>query len=276
MKLLDANRTIRILYWATIIAAICSSSVHGESVRFSTSGGVWEPAFKDYAFNAPCHSPISIRIDADRHTGGPTTSDIPIEIQVRKPGVALTSPPSVSSVYVAKIVGSPALTLNPGGSSEGCSQAWNVRLKPRPVSFREDIYGDIRFSFPSAVSSLLVEDAIFLGKGKSLTKNLGGAGGLSQGWVEVTGRWKHSLFGAPGPLPVKLNFELLKPDGSIAAYDTGYTSNEINPCCSGDKIKVRFLVKEHTTGQWKIRIRNDTGDDVMSIDPSATYTPACF
>ena len=77
------------------------------------------------------------------------------------------------------------------------------------------------------------------------------------------------------PVTVKLNFELLKPDGSIATYDTGHSNHEINPCCSADKLKIRFRVKEHIPGQWKVRIKNDSGSDVLSLIPKVTFKPAC-
>ena len=268
----EIGKVLRVLVVGATVAFVCQGTVCAERLSFMFRSGAWSPASEHFSIAAPCHAALSIKIFASRY--GSESSDVPILVEIRRPGVALNDPPSSSLNYLAKTSASSS-TYSVNGNSIGCTKPWTVQLKPKLVTTNEDISGSITFSFSKAPVSVAVEDAIFLGKGKSVTKNIGGAGGFSQGWVEVSGKWKHSLFGAPGPLPVKLNFELLRPDGTIADYDTGYTSNEINPCCSGDKIKVRFLVRDHATGQWKLRIRNDTGDDVMSIDPTATYTPSC-
>lgn len=259
---------------------IFGGTVSAEDYRFNIVAGNWNPSTIHWKIYAPCHSTVSVTLSAKRFDGGfSSADDVPIYIEFRKPGVPLTSSTTVTREFAAKLDDTREATFTASGIgvSVGCDTAWTVRLRPKVLPLQTmEIRGTVKLGFTRNPISIDVEDAISLGKGQSLVKNIGGTSGLSQGWVEITGKWNHSVFGLPGPLPVKLNFELLRPDLSIAAYDTGYSSHEFNPCCSGDKAKIRFLVSDHKTGQWKIRIRNDTSDDVMSIVPKVMYIPACL
>lgn len=244
------------------------------SYTFQGFPGGWSPAFFDQSAVVPCHATVSVKLSAARYDHH--DSDVPIAIEFRAPGVSLQSEPTHIRIFQARLGDTRSETFTAPGHDTGCGSPWRVRIVPNATSTRDGrIVGDLSVSFVSNAKTLNVEDAATLANGRSTTKNIGDSNGLHQGRVEITGTWNHSVFGVPGPLPVKLNFELLKPDGSIAAYDTGHSKHEINPCCSGDKLKVRLLVREHISGQWKLRIRNDSGNDAMALIPRATFVPAC-
>jgi hypothetical protein len=271
------NTGNRYLWLAIALAGsvlLLNAAVSAESYTFSRNSGAWSPGYIDRSVVAPCHAEVSIKLSGARYDH--YDSDIAITIEFRAPGVALQSPPTHTRVFMSKLEDQHAETFSVPGHGSGCGNAWQVRVKPSQVSRIETrIMGDLSLSFASVGKNISVEDAASLANGRSTTKNIGGSGGLHQGWVEITGTWNHSVFGAPGPLPVKLTYSLVKPNGDIAAFDTGHSNHEFNPCCSGDKLKLRFRIPENINGQWKLRITNDSGQDAMTIIPKASFKPAC-
>ena len=263
--------------WLTITFAAIAGGFHStasaEPYTFEGRPSGWFPTFVDRSLVAPCHAKVSVRLSAPRYDH--LADDIPMKIEVRAPGVSLQSPPTHTHYFSSKPENLKVETFTVPGSDAGCGGSpWRVRIFPDGRTRESRIGGDFSVSF-AGVTIMDIEDAATLTNGNSTTKNIGGSGGLHEGWLEIIGTWNQSIFGFPGPLPVKLNFDLLKPDGSIAAYDTGHSNHEINPCCSGDKLKLRFLIKQHISGQWKLRIKNDSGSDVMTLKPGATLKPAC-
>ena len=161
-------------------------------------------------------------------------------------------------------------------SPRGCSLPWVVRLKPASGNSPFRISGRIDLVYFRFDDDIKVEgELISLNKGNSVNKNIGDQTGLHAGNITVTGTWLHSISGVPGPLPVQLRFDLLDPTGSVVASKTAFSAAEINPCCSGNKMSFALPVNRHTTGQWKLRITNNTNDDTMNIDPKVTYTALC-
>lgn len=264
--------------WLTIAVAglvfLFQSTAAAAAYSFQGLRTGWYPSSFEQTVVAPCHASILVKLSGSRTDHQDT--NVPIAIEFRAPGVSLQSPPTHIQVFQADMGNTQIQSFTVPGHSSGCSSPWHVRIVPWAPATRDGkIIGDLSVSFINKSRDLSVEDAALLANGRSTTKNLGGAGGLSQGLVELTGKWNHSVFGVPGPLPVKLTFSLLKPNGEIAAFDAGHSSHEFNPCCSGDKLKLRFFIPEHISGQWKLKITNDSGHDAMTIIPKATFKPSC-
>ena len=271
------NTKRRYIWTALSLAALfllLHSTAEAVAYRFEGRPTGWSPSLVEQTVVAPCHARISVRLSGarfDHHA-----DDVPIIIEYRAPGVSALSEPTDISVFQSKPENTQVQTFSTPGSNGGCGIPWRVRIVPNRSSVREgSIVGDFSVSFVSTVSPMNVEDVAILANGRSTTKNIGGSNGLHQGWVEIIGTWNHSLFGVPGPMPVKLTFALVKPNGDIAAFDSGHSNHEFNPCCSGDKLKLRFRIPENINGQWKVRITNDSGQDAMTIIPKATFKPAC-
>lgn len=256
-----------------VLGALSVPTARAEAFTFRGEPSGWLPNSFEQTVVAPCHSPISAKITAIRYDHH--ADDVPITIEFRAPGVSVQSPPTHTRIFQANY-NSKTETFQVPGVGSGCDGAWRVRIVPLDSEVRDGrIVGDLSIRSASTVTIMPIEDAAVLANGRSTTKTIGGAGGLHQGWVDITGTWNHSVFGVPGPLPVKLTFSLLKPNGEIAAFDAGHSDHEFNPCCSGDKLRLRFLIREHIVGQWKLRITNDSGQDAMTIIPRASFKPAC-
>jgi hypothetical protein len=254
------------------IVAILYSGADAQGYEFnSLGGGFASPSSVERTVAAPCHAGISAVVSGIRFDNW--DSDFSLTVEFRKPGVSLTLPPSYTRVFMVRTA-MRTETFSVPGQDSGCGSAWRIRLVPTVNPRGTRIVGNFSVMVNST-AALSIDDAALLANGRSTTKNIGGSGGLHQGWVEITGTWNQSIFGAPGPLPVKLTFTLLKPNGEIAVFDTGHSNHEFNPCCSGDKLKLRYLIREHSAGQWKLRITNDSGQDAMTIIPKATFKSSC-
>lgn len=258
---------------AASIVLLCGTAL-AEAFTFRGAPGGWLPNSFEQSVVAPCHAAITAKLTAIRYDHH--ADDVPVTVEFRAPGVSVQSPPTHTRIFQANYNSRTETFQVPGGGSGCDGGAWRVRIVPLGSVVRDGrIVGDLSVRFVSSVTNISVEDAATLANGRSTTKNIGGSGGLHQGWIDVTGTWNHSVFGVPGPLPVKLTFALLKPNGDVAAFDAGHSNHEFNPCCSGDKLRLRFLVREQIAGQWKLRITNDSGHDAMTIIPRGTFKPAC-
>lgn len=228
-------------------------------------------------FFVPCGLNVTASVKYQRKGDGGASSDVPITIELRKPAANADDDGAVAqTVNVTAKRTEQTATLNGTESNRGCSLPWRVRVRPQSGQSEFAIYGNITVSFDDSSKNISVEgNLISLNKGNSVTKNIGGSGGMDQGIITVTAKWNHAIGPVPGPLPVRLKFELIRPNGTVAASDNGFSNAEVNPCCSNNKMKVTFQVAEQITGQWKIRITNNTNDDTMNIDPKVSFKPDC-
>jgi hypothetical protein len=61
----------------------------------------------------------------------------------------------------------------------------------------------------------------------------------------------------------------------VVGSKTAYSNAEVNPCCSGDKMSFSINIDHHISGQWKLKITNNSNDDTMNIDPKIAYKALC-
>ena len=269
-----------------IVLGISGTAFAGEIVKsFEFGAGSANSVSNKRTFPVPCHRGIEgLSVTYQRIGDAGAANDVPIIVELRSPGATATEEgpvvdsESLNATLTQKVSlqtrTSGTLVVNP--SPRGCSLPWIVRVKPASGTSPWVISGTIRlFYFGGGGTENVEGSLISLNKGNSVTKNVGGSAGLHAGKYTVTGTWLHSAFGVPGPLPVQLRFQLLDPSGAVVGSKTAYSNAEINPCCSGDKMSFTIPVNLHVTGQWKLRITNNTSDDTMNIDPKVNYTDVC-
>lgn len=230
-------------------------------------------------FPVPCGLDPSATVKYYRLGEAGAQFDAQIAIELRLPGEDPAEEGALSLLkYATAKRTEQTITLVGVRSNLGCSLPWVVRIRPLSGQSPVAIKGSITVTYISSTITLRVEGgSIFLKKGESVTTNISFLGGFvqGQGRVVVTATWLHALGPVPGPLPVKLKFELLDPNGNVVSSDSGYSNAEINPCCSGNKMKITYQFPSCISGQWKIRITNNTNDDTRNIETKATFTPDC-
>ncbi len=230
-----------------------------EQKGFEFGPGTANPTAAAIKFFAPCHIDIFTDIIFRRAGETGSTYDLPIVIEYRQPGSSATSQgAAVRTVNItATRTQQKTTTYGLPGAAAGCTVPWTVTAKAASGTAPVGIFGSIRLSPYIHIPNVEIEGGLIsLAKGNSVTKKFGTSAGFPQSVIEINGGW-------------------LKPDGSVAASASGYTKFEINPCCSNNKLLVKYLVKEHLNGQWKLRITNNSNDDVMNIDPWGRFWGAC-
>ena len=273
-------RNIGRVFWLAVLLALAAVvPAFAESITkgFEFGAGTAHTISNKRNFTVPCGTSVSAQVTFSRLGDVGASNDVPIVIELRKPSSnSNTDGQLAASLNVTARRAEQTRTLNGSASNLGCPLQWTVRVKPANGQSPRAILGSITVTFNDSSSGISVEGGLItLDKGTSETKKIGGSGGLKQGKITITADWNHSAFGVPGPLPVKLKFELIDPSGNVVASDSGYSDAEINPCCSDDKMKLTFNVPSCITGQWKLKITNNTNDDTMNIDPTVRFSPDC-
>jgi hypothetical protein len=221
-----------------------------------------------------CH-PIGVTVKYQRAGDVGTTNDVPIVIEVRHPGsTAESEGPVVASKNDNASRSEKTATFQPPQSEKSCSNPWAIRVRSASGTPAYAVTGTITVAYNSGNYAVAVENAgsVNLDSGNTVTLNLGDSNGIPQGMITITGDWYHNL----GVLPIRMRFELIAPNGTVVASDSGYSRNEINPCCSGNKLKVEYRVTACIKGQWKLRVKNiSDGHDAIRLKPIAMKNAHC-
>lgn len=275
---------IQITIFAAFLIACLTGATYAEVLTktFEFGLGTANTISNKRTFAVPCHAGIEgVSATYVRKGNVGQQFDIPITMELRSPGATADEEgPVVDSVNLtATLASQQSLStrlLKGDPSGRGCALPWVVRVKPQSGTAQFVVSGTITLSYFRFDADQTIEGgSISLLKGNTVTKNVGTSAGLHAGKFTVSGTWLHSAFGIPGPLPVLLKFELLNPAGQVAASKSAYSNAEINPCCTSNKMSFAFSLSQHATGQWKIRITNNSNDDTMNIDPKVKYTALC-
>lgn len=267
----------RVLVSVTTSFSLFAAFASGESITktFEIGPGTAYSTSNKRTFPVPGCQGIGVTVHYQRLGETGAANDVPIVIEVRSPGPnADTDGPIVASKTDTATRTQKTAGFTPGTSETGCSVPWVVRVRsqngPAPVA----VTGDIVVAYNSGDYDVSVQDAgnINLDSGNTVTVNVGGSGGLPQGSIVIRGEWFHNL----GVMPIRMRFELINPNGSVVATDYGYSKNEINPCCSGNKMRLTYTITNCIKGQWKLRIKNvSDGHDAIKVRPLAVKNASC-
>lgn len=258
------------------IAGLSTAAFAGTMTKaFEFGAGTANSVSGKRTFNIPCGLDVQAAVKVSRKGSTSVINDVNLVIELRSPGENADTEGPIAATKTAKATTTAqTFNLSANDSPRGCALPWIIRIKPESGKSDVAIYGDITVTFNDALKNLNVQDAgsLNLNSANTQTVNFGNAGGLTQGIVTIKGVWYHNL----GLLPIKMKIELLDPAGTVVASDTGFSNLEINPCCSGEKLKITYQVPVLKTGQWKLRIKNiSDGNDAVRVKPIATLKPDC-
>lgn len=265
-----------------IFATVGAASAGTITKTFEFGAGTQYSHSNVRTFYVPCNLKVVATIKYKRGGSEGASNDFPIKIDLRQADIGADEEGPIAQTVsaTARRNEQTATLLAPDGSPRGCSLPWRVRVRyanagtaPAPVT------GSIRVDFDDVLKTFKYSHYPWkIIERKSNHTILLTHQGFEQGRLEIILTWNHSLGGpVPGPLPVKLKAELLDPNGRVLATDMGYSNHEINPCCSGDKMKIVFQVPdcESDSKTWNIRITNDTNDDVNLTEVKFSHKPSC-
>lgn len=262
------------------VMSIAASTTFASSIKksFEFGAGTANSHSNFRTFAVPCGLDVTASVTYSRKGDTGANNDIPIFIELRQPGEtdSVDGPVAVKNDDLVATRTVQTASVSGQKSNRGCSLPWRVRVGYRnPGEAPFAVYGDITVSFNDSSRNINVEGGLIsLNKGTDVTKKLGGSSGLGQGIIEITANWQHALGPVPVPGAVKLKFELIDPNGNVVETESGFSSNDFTVSAS-QKFKLTYRVTSCTSGQWKIRITNNTDDDTMNIDPKVTFKPDC-
>jgi hypothetical protein len=243
---------------------------------FEIGAGTGQERSHFRTFSVPSGLAVTASVKFKRLGDPGAANDVPIIIELRQPAVVETEDGALvdSKNAIAKR-DEQTITLTGPASFRGCDKTWRVRVKLGGTNVPANaVTGNSTVTFNDSARNVGIEGGLItLNKGNSVTKKLGGTSGFGQGTFTVTATWMHAIAGIPNPLNhhIKLKFELLRPNDSVAASDIGYPQDDGGT----PKMRVTFYNPSDVNGQWHIRITNNTNDDVANIDPKAKFDPGC-
>lgn len=277
---------IKILILSLVSIIGLSISIFGVTITktFEIGAGTSQPFSHKRTFEVPCNTWVSAYISYSRLGRPGASEDVPLTITVMQPAVDGGEGEVVQTRQVIANTSLNSTTFNQNLRSPlGCSKTWSVRVKANEGISGFTVKGEIRISYISNLDRLL-----FSTKSSDyeipITSNSSGefivyfqdpsqqfALVNSQGIIEVKGEWYHNL----GLMPIKMRAELISPRGDIVAQAVGYAQNEVNPCCSGQKLKLIYRIPEFVEGEWKLRLKNISEHDAVNVRATGTFKRSC-
>lgn len=256
--------------WLILSGLICPSFAGTLVKTFDFGAGGDNPTFRSQARAFAVPRSVAVAVTINYRTAGAASVALVVEVESANDRT-LAARETIAEQTMRRIVINIPASENTAG---GCEKAWQVRVGTRDAQIpAARVFGDIVFSFidPPA-SPVAVENGKFdLGKGGEASRPVGEADSFGQtGIARVRASWTHD----PAVASIPLKFELVRPDGSVAASAVGYGTNSVGV----PKLDFGYVLKPadaRQNGVWKIRISNQSAHDVSEIIPQITFRPAC-
>jgi hypothetical protein len=238
---------------------------------FDFGAGGDNPTSRGHARTFPVPQGVAAAVRVTYRTAGETPVPIVVEIEDGDGRLAATRELAAEKSARQLIVDIAAAE----NTARGCERGWQVRVRSRDGQIPAGrVFGEITLSFinPAAARVWLEGPAFDLAKNARATRQLGAAETFRHpGVINVRASWTHN----PLVQAQALKFELVRPDGSVAASLVGYGTN------SGSQPKIDFdyrvlAADTRRNGVWQLRVTNDTEQEMREISPSASFTRQCF
>ena len=275
------------VFAALVMVGVVSSVFAQETLSggYAFGPGTNNTSGDEVTLRVPARTTVGIITELQRNlsnsNGVPVTGDVNVRIEVFKPGSeTATISQTASATVVQAGLQIPAITF-PGvySSQRGCPNTWKVKIRTTsgntpPVR----VFGTVRFVIvrPGTVN-LGVEGGAFGLKGNSTSKTLAGREltGLNRNLIAGTGIFRIKAKWHTDPLDVlnfgkffRLRVQLLRPDGTTAADETGFSQHA--PSDKTPKVNFTYTVTAEDaamSGAWKLRVSNPgENQDIVNFD----------
>jgi hypothetical protein len=291
------------IFKAALLAAFACAPVFAQetlSGGYSFGPGTVNPVRDDVRINLPARTNVTFLVLLQRNltdaTGRRLPMDVPVVIEVFKPDGALAVSQAASATVISAGLPIPVVPIvGTFTSQSGCPSFWTVRVRTSsnlapPVR----IFGTVTFGFikPGSVN-LDMEGDVELNAGTNVSRPLGGHQLLSasdRALIAGTGTFRIKAKWHTDPLDLnplhfgkffKTRVELLKPNGTVAASEEGFSQH----ASTTPKVDFTYTATgadAAMTGAWRIRVNNLAGNarivgfDIEKglVDPLAPTLPS--
>ena len=235
---------------------------------FQFGPGLAQTFLDDVTLRVPARSNvgaiIELQRDLNNSSGNPIAADVTVVVEFFSPGSATPISTKIATASVVQAgVQPPAVGFNGTTSQRGCPGVWKVRIRtPNVTAPSVRVFGKVTFAIfqPETVKLAIVNGAFDLSGGANVTGTLSGHdfNGLKGDLIAGTGffRIKAKWRSAPPLLPsmfFPLRVELLRPNGTVAAGETGFSQQ----AASSPKVDFTYTVTTQDaamSGAWKLRV----------------------
>jgi hypothetical protein len=305
MKTQVIKKTIAAMFYVGMaVAAIAVAPAYSQetlSGSYQFGPGLTNAVRDDVNLNVPARTNLTLIVLLQRDLTNsrrlPVLGDVPVIVEVLKPdGTVAASQPASATVVSAGVPIPVVPMVGIYSSQQGCPRSWTVRIRTAnnlapPVR----VFGSVTFGIvkPGPVN-LNLEGDVALNAATDITRTLAGynlTGGSERALVAGTGTFRIRAKWHTDPLDLNpLHFgnyfrtkvELLKPNGTVAAAETGFSGHA--PADRTPKIDFSYTATDadqRMSGAWRIRVSNLAGNarivgfDVEKglVDPLAPTLP---
>ena len=255
-----------------ILSGFAFSALAGTSTKtFDFGVGGDNPTFRSHSRSFLVPQAVAIALKVNYRTTGDASIPITVEFENAENRI-VASQDGLAEKTVKQIV------INIRAAENvvfGCEKGWSVRVKSKDGQIPPArVFGEIILSFiDSPAVGIAVEGQPFdLKREGQIIRQIGAAETFRHtGVVNIRSSWTHN----PLAQPLALKFELVRPDGSVAKSLIGYGINSTaDPKMDFDYRIVIADTKQ--TGAWRLRVTNNTEQEITEIKPSVNFTRRCF
>jgi hypothetical protein len=268
------------MFVGLVLAAIAGAPVYGQETMgggYQFGPGLAQTTNDSVNLRVPARTNVGIVVALQRNltnsNGIPVTNDVNVVIDVMRPDGTVAMSQTASATVVQAGLQIPSISF-PGVyiSQRGCPDTWRVRIRTGngaqpPVR----VFGTVTFAFvrPGTVNLAIEGGALNLGPGLSTTKTLTGRDltALNRSLVAGTGTFRVKTKWHTDPADLfnfgkffKLKVDLLRPDGTLAASETGFSQHA--PADKTPKVNFTYTATEQDaemTGTWKLKVTSPAG-----------------
>jgi hypothetical protein len=255
-----------------ILSGLASQTLAGTSTKsFDFGAGGDNPTFRSHSRSFLVPQAVAIALKINYRTSGESPISITVELENSENRI-VASQDALAEKSLKQIIINIRAAEN---TVFGCEKGWLVRIKSKDGQIPPArVFGDISLSFidPPTVRLLLEGQNFDLKKNSELSRQIGNQETFRHtGIVNIKSSWTHN----PLAQALPLKFELVRPDGSVAKSLVGYgTNSNAQPKIDFD---YRFIVADtKQNGVWRLRVTNNTDQEIFEIAPSAVFTKRCF
>ena len=276
------------VFAALVLVGVVGSVFAQETLSggYAFGPGTDKTSSDEVTLRVPARTTVGIIVELRRNlsdsNGVPVTGDVNVAIEVFKPsGTTAVINQTASATVVLAALQISSLTV-PGlvnRSQKGCPNTWKVKISTTSNNTpRVRVFGTVRFLFvrPGMVN-LGMEGGAFNLKGNSVRKTLAGheliGFGLDRSLIAGTGifrikaKWHTAWYEGLNKF-FRLRVQLLRPDGTTAADETGFSQHA--PSGRAPKVNFTYTVTPEDaamSGRWRVRVSNPgANQDIENFD----------
>jgi len=291
-----------------ILVAVAAAPVYSQETLgggYQFGPGLAQTISDEVTLRIPARTNVGIIVVLQRNLsnshGIPVTTDVNVAIEVFNPAGGLAISQTASATVVQAGLQIPTISF-PGiyVSQRGCPGYWKVKIRTtNNAAPKVRVFGTVTFAFvrPGTVNLAMEGGTLNLNRNSNTTKTLTGKDltTLNRNLIVGTGNFQIKAKWHTDPADIfkfnqyfPLKVELLRPDGTVAAKETGFSQHA--PSEKTPKVNFSYTANAQDAampGTWKLKVTSplenprivsfdvERGFDINSPSFNSTFSAQC-